>query len=68
MRALGAALAVVSALLWLVIGYLGLIEVTVALRDSETEHSPLLVLLMTLPAALLFTVASWWTLRRSGRG
>ena len=68
MRALAATLALPSAALWLLIGYLGLIEVEDAFTNAETEHSPLLVLLMVLPVASALTAAAWWTWRRSSRG
>ena len=48
--------AVPTVLCWLVIAFLASIEVQTFVEGSETEHSPLAVLLWLLPFALVLTL------------
>ena len=48
-------LAFPALLLWVLIACLGFIEIEALVRESETEHSPLLVMAFLVPPAALVT-------------
>lgn len=54
-RAVLGVLLVPTAALWLVIAYLLVVEAQDLVTGGETEHSPLLVVAMVLPVALVLT-------------